>query len=103
MPRPRSAARAGSLNVVMVVAALPVIVPVVVPDLATNLTALIFGRVHVRVRVAGADRANELFELSGVDALTGGSDDVRGDDRSVHHAPRRRAPALRAAAPPASA
>jgi len=66
----------------MIVAAMPVIVvvSVVVPDLSANLTALIFGGVHVRVGIAGADRADELVELRGFDALTGGSDDVRGND-----------------------
>src|SRR5215510_8235832 len=68
-----------------------------VVDLTADLAGLVLGRVHVRVRIACADGADELVELTRLDPLARRTDDIPGYDRPLHRARRRRTRGLRTA------
>src|SRR4051794_4252954 len=58
-------------------------------DLAADLAVRVRVGVDVRVGRAGPDRGDQLVDLTGRDALVGGSDHVARDDRPGHLAGRR--------------
>src|SRR5258708_7867375 len=59
-------------------------------ELAADFSGLEERGVHVGVDPAGADRADDLIELPGIDSLACGGEHLGGSDRSCHGAPRRR-------------
>src|SRR5437660_10931523 len=68
-----------------------VLISMLVPELGSNLAARERRRVDVGVGEAGADRAHDLREITGRDALRGRADDVAGLDRSADGGRSRRA------------
>src|SRR4030095_13783752 len=76
----------------------PAVVVVVELELGSDLAARPLNRVDVGVGLAGADRADELVELAGRDALSDRADDVSRPDRAADRGRGRRA-CLRAGGP----